>query len=48
MYIHTYSFITQNDRMHLHKITNTRKNTTKAEYDVPSIQLVIIIYGRSL
>jgi len=30
---HTYihiSFITQNDRTHLHKITNTRKNTTKS------------------
>jgi len=30
LYIHTHSFITQNDKTHLHKITNTRKNTNKS------------------
>jgi len=29
-YIHTYSFITQNDRTHLHKIKIQVKNTNKA------------------
>jgi len=30
IYIHTYSFITQNDRTHLHKIKIQVKNTNKS------------------